>query len=133
MTVQFATAHAPATQVHHWEVSVAPMALVFGVFFLLPLSFSAYFVYESLLLTAVLAGIGVPLVLFGVSKWVAEGLGLPAPERRVSLFGGAADFHRFGNLHFSFVVRHVLDLAVRCGCLAAGGHAGNAGAVYRSS
>ncbi|KAF0119149.1 MAG: cytochrome c oxidase subunit III [Rhodospirillaceae bacterium] len=74
MTVQFATVHAPATQVHHWEVSVAPMALVFGVFFLLPLGFSAYFVYESLLLTAVLAGIGVPLVLFGVSKWVAEGL-----------------------------------------------------------
>lgn len=74
MTVQYATSHPTAAHAHHWEVSVAPIATVFGVFFLVPLAFSAFFVYQSVLLTAVFAGIGAPLLLFGVAKWVAEGM-----------------------------------------------------------
>ena len=77
MTAHATTAHADDHghgHVHHWETSVAPIAAVFGVFFLLPLGFSAYFVYHSVLLFAVFAGIGIPLILFGLSKWVSEGL-----------------------------------------------------------
>lgn len=58
----------------HWDYSIAPFAVVFGVFFLVPGGFSAFFVYHSILLAVVLAGIGVPLLLFGVSRWIAEGM-----------------------------------------------------------
>ena len=74
------TAHAPTADNasqghgHHWETSIAPFAAVFGVFFLLPLTFSMHFVYHNPTLTAIFAGIGVPLLLFGVAKWVDEGL-----------------------------------------------------------
>ncbi|MBF0128790.1 MAG: heme-copper oxidase subunit III [Alphaproteobacteria bacterium] len=75
MTAMSATNHHPATaHAHHWEVSVAPIAAVFGVFFLVPMAFSAYFVYNSPLLAIIFAGIGVPLLLFGVAKWVSEGM-----------------------------------------------------------
>jgi len=59
---------------HHWEVSAAPLILVAGIFFMVPMAFSAWFVYSSPLLTAVFAGIGTPLTLWGVAKWVYEGL-----------------------------------------------------------
>ena len=59
---------------HHWETSIAPLLIVAGVLFLVPLTFASYFVYSDLKLTVVFAGIGTPLLLFGVSKWVAEGL-----------------------------------------------------------
>jgi cytochrome c oxidase subunit 3 len=63
-----------ATHEHHWEWSWAPMAVVFGVFFLVPIAFAAFFVWESLTLTAVFAGLGTVLVLMGIAKWVDEGL-----------------------------------------------------------
>lgn len=50
------------------------MATVFGVFFLVVLGFSSFFVYENVLLTILFAGIGVPLLLAGIAKWVSEGL-----------------------------------------------------------
>ncbi len=59
---------------HHWEVSWAPMVLTFGILFVLPLAFSAYFVYDDQLLTVIFAGIGTPLLLAGIAKWVSEGL-----------------------------------------------------------
>lgn len=61
-------------QAHHWEVSWAPLVAVLGIFFLVPLGFSAHFVYESTLLTSIFAGIGVPLLLLGLAKWMDEGL-----------------------------------------------------------
>jgi cytochrome c oxidase subunit 3 len=59
---------------HHWEYSGAPIAVVFGIFLVLPLTFSSYFVYESRLLAAIFAGLGTPLLLYGIAKWVDEGL-----------------------------------------------------------
>ncbi|MBF0357327.1 MAG: heme-copper oxidase subunit III [Magnetococcales bacterium] len=60
--------------VHHWEVSWAPMVATFGILFALPLAFSAYFVYENTLLTVIFAGIGTPMMLAGIAKWVSETL-----------------------------------------------------------
>ena len=60
--------------VHHWETSAAPMAVVVGIFFLVPLTFGAVFVYQNMLNAAIFAGIGTPLLLWGIAKWVAEGL-----------------------------------------------------------
>ena len=59
---------------HHWEVSAAPLITVAGIFFMVPMAFSAHFVYENSLMSAVFAGIGVPMLLVGVAKWVHEGL-----------------------------------------------------------
>ncbi|TAN43880.1 MAG: heme-copper oxidase subunit III [Rhodospirillales bacterium] len=59
---------------HHWEVSAAPLLAVLGIFFLLPLGFPAFFVYGSATLGAICAGLGVPLLLWGVAKWVSEGI-----------------------------------------------------------
>ncbi|MDH5542091.1 MAG: heme-copper oxidase subunit III [Nitrospinota bacterium] len=62
------------TTEHHWEWSWSPAAIVFGIFFVLPLAFTANFQYENLLLTAIFCGIGVPLLLAGIAKWTSEGL-----------------------------------------------------------
>lgn len=59
---------------HHWETSSAPIAVVFGIFFLLPCGFSSLFVYDNVLLAAGFAGVGVPLLLYGVARWVSEGM-----------------------------------------------------------
>lgn len=71
MTTDADTAHG---HVHHWEWSWAPLLVVAGIFFLLPMAFSAYFVYENMTTTAVFAGLGTVLTLAGVAKWVDEGL-----------------------------------------------------------
>ena len=63
-----------AAHEHHWEVSWAPLMTVAGIFFLIPLTFASYFVYENILLTVAFAGIGTPALIAGVSKWVSEGL-----------------------------------------------------------
>lgn len=57
-----------------WEYSWAPAAVVSGIFFGLPLAFSGYFVYENPLMSGMFGGLGVVLLLAGVSKWVSEGL-----------------------------------------------------------
>lgn len=59
---------------HHWEMSWAPLVAAAGILFLLPLAFSAYFVYGSPLGAVICAGIGTPLVLAGIARWVDEGL-----------------------------------------------------------
>lgn len=71
MTTDAHTAHAHA---HHWEWSWAPLLAVAGIFFLLPMAFAAFFVYNDMMLTAVFAGVGTVLTLAGVAKWVDEGL-----------------------------------------------------------
>ena len=62
-----------AVHEHHWEVSWAPIVISVGVTLLVPLAFASYFVYESLLATIIFAGLGTPLVLAGISKWIYEG------------------------------------------------------------
>jgi len=64
-------AHAQAPE---WEVSTAPLMIVVGIFFALPLTFSAYFVYANALMAAILAGIGAPLLIAGIAKWTTEGM-----------------------------------------------------------
>lgn len=71
MTTDATTAHAHE---HHWEWSWAPLFTVAGIFFLLPIAFSAYFVYENMMLAAITAGLGTVLLLVGVAMWVNEGL-----------------------------------------------------------
>lgn len=73
MSIEAAESHHHA-HAHHWEYSVAPMATVFGVFFLVPLTFVSYLIYHDTRMAIAFAGIGTPLLLYGISKWVAEGL-----------------------------------------------------------
>jgi len=68
------TAASDAAHEHHWEWSWAPLVAVAGIFFLVPIGFSGYYVYESTTIAIVGAGLGVPLLLAGVAKWVDEGL-----------------------------------------------------------
>lgn len=71
MTTDADTAH---VHVHHWEYSWAPLAVVAGIFFLLPMAFASFFVYDNMMPAAAFAGIGTVLLLAGVAKWVDEGL-----------------------------------------------------------
>lgn len=64
------TAHAVA---HHWEVSWAPLAISFGTLLLVPLTFVLALVYGQPLAAIVSAGVGTPLVLAGIARWVHEG------------------------------------------------------------
>jgi len=82
MTTHADTAHA---HVHHWEWSWAPLWVVAGTFFLLPMAFGAFFVYDNMVTTAVFAGLGTVLLLAGVAKWVDEGL------TQVPLLAGVAN------------------------------------------
>ncbi len=72
---------------HHWETSWAPLVLVAGIFMLVPIGFSGYFVYESQLMTIIGAGLGVPLILAGVAKWVQEGMATENLVVGVSMVG----------------------------------------------
>lgn len=72
---------------HHWEVSWAPMAAGFGVMFLVALPFSSYFVYHNKLLAVLFAGIGAPLVLAGIAKWIQEGASQKMAIENVSPIG----------------------------------------------
>jgi cytochrome c oxidase subunit 3 len=75
MSVHAAESHAHhGGHEHHWETSVAPMAIVIGVICLVPMAFMSYFVYDDFKMMVTFAGIGAPVLLFGISKWVAEGL-----------------------------------------------------------
>ncbi|MBF0153642.1 MAG: heme-copper oxidase subunit III [Magnetococcales bacterium] len=60
--------------IHHWEFSWAPMVLTVGIVLAVPLTFTAWFVYNNPTLAAGFAGVGTPLLLIGIAKWVAEGL-----------------------------------------------------------
>jgi len=62
-----------AVHEHHWEVSWAPLVISVGVTLLVPLGFTCYFVYESPLLAIIFAGMGTPLILAGVARWIHEG------------------------------------------------------------
>ncbi len=75
MSVETETAHAGGVHhEHHWETSWAPLVVVAGVFLLVPIAFAGHFVYEMPFLTIASAGLGIPLILAGVAKWVQEGM-----------------------------------------------------------
>lgn len=58
---------------HHWESSWAPMAISFGVLLLVPVAFALHFVYQQPFAAVIAGGIGTPLVLAGIAKWIHEG------------------------------------------------------------
>jgi cytochrome c oxidase subunit 3 len=57
----------------HWEASWAPMAISFGTMLLVPMTFVFYLVYQLPLGAIVSVGLGTPLVLAGIAKWIHEG------------------------------------------------------------
>ncbi|MEE8483991.1 MAG: heme-copper oxidase subunit III [Nitrospinota bacterium] len=63
-----------ATSHHEWETSWAPLVIAVGIFFTIPLAFSGYFQYESLGMAILFLGIGVPVLLAGIARWVTEGM-----------------------------------------------------------
>ena len=71
MTSEADTAH---VHEHHWEWSWAPLLAVAGTFFLVPIAFSTFFAYDSMMLTAIFAGVGTVMLLAGIAMWVDEGL-----------------------------------------------------------
>lgn len=72
---------------HHWEVSWAPMAISFGTLLLVPLTFMFYFVYGNNLGAIISAGLGTPLVIAGIARWVHEGATQHAAITEVSPIG----------------------------------------------
>ncbi len=66
--------HEHSIHEHHWEVSWGPLVVALGVTLLVPMTFSAYFVYKAHLLAIIFAGLGTPLVLAGVAKWINDGM-----------------------------------------------------------
>ncbi|MEI6559843.1 MAG: heme-copper oxidase subunit III [Rhodospirillaceae bacterium] len=78
MSVVAAESHAHhGGHAHHWETSVAPMAIMFGVLFLVPLTFISFLCYGNINMAIACAGIGTPILIFGISRWVAEGIATP--------------------------------------------------------
>jgi cytochrome c oxidase subunit 3 len=76
-----------ATHAHHWESSWAPMAVSFGVLLLLPVAFALNFVYQQPLAAILAAGLGTPLVLAGIAKWIHEGATQHAAISNISPVG----------------------------------------------
>ncbi len=74
-------------QEHHWESSWAPMAIAFGVLLLVPAAFALKFIYQQPLAAIIAAGIGTPLVVAGVAKWIHEGATQHAAISNVSPVG----------------------------------------------
>lgn len=84
---QHSHASAHAEHGHHWEVSWAPMAIAFGTMFLIPVAFMFYFIYQNQFGALVAAGVGTPLVLAGIGRWVHEGATQPSAISNISPVG----------------------------------------------
>jgi len=70
-----ATAEHESVHSLHWETSPWPLVLTIGILFLLPFSFSLYFVYTSPLMAMLSLGIGAPLTVISIAGWIKEGVG----------------------------------------------------------
>ena len=70
---QHSVADSSKVHVHHWEVSWAPMAIAFGTMLLVPMTFVFALIYKMPLAAIASAGIGTPLVLAGIARWIHEG------------------------------------------------------------
>ncbi len=83
-----AAAHADhGGHAHHWEMSWAPMAVSFGAALLVPMTFIMHFVYQNSLGAILCAGLGAPLIMAGIAKWVHEGVTVPSVITEVSPVG----------------------------------------------
>lgn len=63
------------------------MAISFGAMFLLPIAFSLHFVYKMPFGAILAAGIGAPLILAGIGRWIHEGATQPSAISNVSHVG----------------------------------------------
>jgi cytochrome c oxidase subunit 3 len=64
------------------------MTISVGILFALPLAFAGYFQYGSLMMTVACLGVGVPVLLAGISRWVSEGMAEEAaPEDGLAKVG----------------------------------------------
>ena len=66
-------AHGEAAHAH-WDTSVWPFVISFGILALV-LSFSFNFVYHQPFVAIISLGLGVPMIVAGVSGWVSEAMG----------------------------------------------------------
>jgi cytochrome c oxidase subunit 3 len=107
-----------AVEHHEWESSPWPLVLSVGILFFAPFAFSMYFVYDTLFMSVICLGIGVPLILISIIGWVKEsigginiytkeqGLGMPA----MPLFILAEAFIFIGFLVSYWVLRLTADV-----------------------
>jgi len=59
---------------HEWDWSPWPLVVSVGMLFMLPLSFSFYFVYDNPLFAFLSLGLGVPLVVVSIIGWTTGAL-----------------------------------------------------------
>lgn len=73
------THHAAGDAAHahgaHWDTSIWPFVISFGILFALPLAFSFHFVYHKPFAAVMMLGLGVPMILAGIAGWVSEAMG----------------------------------------------------------
>ena len=72
---QHAAVHAAHGHAAHWDTSVWPFVISFGILFALPLAFSFHFVYHKPFAAVMMLGLGVPMIVAGISGWVSEAMG----------------------------------------------------------
>jgi cytochrome c oxidase subunit 3 len=110
MSVDIAESHAdgPAGQ---WKTSGAPLAIVSGLLFLLPAAGECYFVYNLTQLALGFAGLGLVLLIFGISIWLSEGLSQKVEVPGLAAFGISfflvVEFFIFMALFASFWMMHL--------------------------
>lgn len=59
----------------HWDTSIWPLVISFGILFFLPLSFALNFVYHKPMLAIISLGVGAPMIIAGVAGWTSEAIG----------------------------------------------------------
>jgi len=67
--------HAVASHHAHWDTSIWPLVISFGILFMLPLAFAFHFVYHLDLYAVICLGVGVPMIVAGVVGWTKEAIG----------------------------------------------------------
>lgn len=66
--------HAEGHAHAHWDTSVWPFVISFGILFL-AVAFSLHFVYHSSFAAVLSLGLAIPLILAGVAGWTSEAMG----------------------------------------------------------
>src|SRR3989338_835255 len=68
-------AHSAEGHAHaHWDTSVWPFVISFGIMFL-AVAFSLHFVYHSSFAAVLSLGLGLPMIIAGVAGWTSEAMG----------------------------------------------------------
>src|SRR3990172_5434909 len=89
-----ATAEHESVHSRHWETSPWPLVLTIGILFLLPFSYSLYFVYASPLMAMLSLRIGAPLTVISIAGWIKEGAWLRRRRHAIFYSGRGIYFYR---------------------------------------